>query len=63
MNCLFFSVYINKPRSAAAQWMANKCFSEVWTYVNLEQLTRRSHPGLQARVLKDAIFGVVLNIT
>jgi len=42
MNCLFFSVYINTPRSAAAQWMAIKCISEFCAYVNLEQLIQRS---------------------
>jgi len=31
MNGLFFSDYINKPRSAAAQWIAIKSISEIRT--------------------------------
>jgi len=31
LSFLFWLLYINTPRSAAAQWMAIKYISEVWT--------------------------------
>jgi len=39
---LFLSFVINLPRSAAAQWMAIKCISEVRSSVELQQLVERA---------------------
>jgi len=58
LSLFLFFFFINPPCSAATQWMAIKCISEIRSYVKLQQLLSPTYP-LIFTGSQSAEFGVV----